>query len=251
MFVSYAQNFEDIILWNALKGHGAGPYVDVGAWDPDIDSVSRAFHERGWPGLHVEPLAEMAARLQRSRPGDQVIAAAVAANQGSIELHVVGGTGLTTVVPAAAEAARARGFSVRTVSVPAVTLASILDRFVGVDVRWLKIDVEGAEEACLRTLSASTVRPWIVVVEATEPNSTTPSFAEWEPHLTGSGYRFALDDGLNRYYVAEASPVDPADVRSPNVFDGFTISPDSSALGAAARSALDGLVAERDGLVAE
>src|SRR5262249_10484847 len=33
-----------------------------------------------------------------------------------------------------------------------------------------------------------------------------PSFTPWEPLLTGQGYRFALFDGLNRYYAAEEHP---------------------------------------------
>jgi hypothetical protein len=46
-FTSYAQNFEDVTLWRALRDVEAGFYVDVGAWDPDLDSVTRAFSERG------------------------------------------------------------------------------------------------------------------------------------------------------------------------------------------------------------
>ena len=56
MFVSYAQNFEDVILNRALHGVTDGCYIDIGANDPEVDSVSLAFYERGWRGLHVEPL---------------------------------------------------------------------------------------------------------------------------------------------------------------------------------------------------
>ena len=37
-FVSYAQNYEDVMLWRALKHVKNGFYVDVGANDPLIDS---------------------------------------------------------------------------------------------------------------------------------------------------------------------------------------------------------------------
>jgi len=47
-FVSYAQNFEDVILWRALKHVGRGFYIDLGAQDPVIDSISLAFYEHGW-----------------------------------------------------------------------------------------------------------------------------------------------------------------------------------------------------------
>ena len=53
--ISYAQNFEDVILWRALKHVERGFYIDVGAQDPVINSVSLAFYEKGWRGVHVEP----------------------------------------------------------------------------------------------------------------------------------------------------------------------------------------------------
>ncbi|HZF37393.1 MAG TPA: FkbM family methyltransferase, partial [Blastocatellia bacterium] len=44
-FISYAQNFEDVMLWRALKHIDRGFYIDVGANDPDLDSVTKAFYE--------------------------------------------------------------------------------------------------------------------------------------------------------------------------------------------------------------
>lgn len=38
-FISYAQNFEDVMLWRALKLFGPGRYIDVGANHPSQDSV--------------------------------------------------------------------------------------------------------------------------------------------------------------------------------------------------------------------
>ena len=55
-FVSYAQNFEDVMLWRALSHVDCGFYIDIGAHHPTIDSVSLAFYERGWTGIDVEPV---------------------------------------------------------------------------------------------------------------------------------------------------------------------------------------------------
>lgn len=54
---SYAQNFEDVILWRVLRHVERGTYIDLGAQDPVADSVSLAFYENGWRGLHVEPVS--------------------------------------------------------------------------------------------------------------------------------------------------------------------------------------------------
>ena len=47
-FISYAQNFEDVIQWLVLREVENGFYIDVGACSPYDDSVTRAFYERGW-----------------------------------------------------------------------------------------------------------------------------------------------------------------------------------------------------------
>ena len=60
MLVSYAQNFEDVILWRALKDVKDGLYIDVGEHDPEVDSVSLLFYQKGWRGIHVEPVYEFA-----------------------------------------------------------------------------------------------------------------------------------------------------------------------------------------------
>ena len=69
-FVSYAQNFEDVLLWRLLHDVERGQYLDIGAQDPVFDSVSLAFYNAGWRGLHVEPTPAYAARGREARPDD-------------------------------------------------------------------------------------------------------------------------------------------------------------------------------------
>ena len=64
--VSYAQNFEDVMLHRALKNIDQGFYIDVGANDPEIDSVTKAFYDMGWRGINIEPVAEWFEKLQDS-----------------------------------------------------------------------------------------------------------------------------------------------------------------------------------------
>jgi hypothetical protein len=73
MFTSYAQNFEDVMLRRALQNVARGFYIDVGAQDPIVDSVSMGFYEEGWRGVHVEPVAAYAAKLRAQRPDEIVM----------------------------------------------------------------------------------------------------------------------------------------------------------------------------------
>jgi hypothetical protein len=67
-FVSYAQNQEDVVLARALHPDDrAGFWVDVGAGDPVLDSVTAAFAERGWRGVNVEPPQATRPSLNRAR----------------------------------------------------------------------------------------------------------------------------------------------------------------------------------------
>ena len=55
-FISYAQNFEDVMLRRVFAELDTGFYIDVGANDPSADSVTKAFYDAGWHGINIEPL---------------------------------------------------------------------------------------------------------------------------------------------------------------------------------------------------
>lgn len=228
--LSYAQNFEDVILWRVLGHIKNGSYVDVGAQDPRIDSVSRAFYENGWRGVHVEPVPAFAAALRADRPDETVLQLALAERPGTLELNVFADTGLSTAVDHyAARHELERGYAVERITVPVLTLTDVLQSFHGEQVHWLKIDVEGFEEQVLRGWDSKTVRPWVILVEATIPNSPETDFAGWDPILVGADYRFVYFDGLNRFYIAAEHPELAAGFGAPpNVFDFTELAGSSS-----------------------
>ena len=227
MFISYAQNFEDVILYRALRSVPLGFYIDIGASHPEIDSVSRAFHEKGWSGIHVEPIPAHAAALRLARPGDVVIEAAVSEDVGASAFFDVGlGAGISTCSFEISERHRAAGFPVSTFQVKHVSLCDIMNAHVTCDLHWMKIDVEGFEGAVIRSWQDSPVRPWIVLVESTEPMSTVQNYAEWEPEIIRRGYRYVYFDGLNRFYLSEEHAELAAHFScGPNLFDRFTVQP--------------------------
>jgi FkbM family methyltransferase len=203
--VFYAQNGEDVVLWRALGHLEGGVYVDVGAYDPVDDSVTKLFYDRGWRGLDVEPVAEHAQALRADRPRDVVAAVAVTGDDhGSVTLHEVTGTGLSTLSASIADEAAARGFATRDVTVPTRTLRSLVDEHLGEqDVHFCKIDVEGAEAEAIASVDLEAWRPWVLVVESTHPNTAEPTHMKWQDRVLAAGYRLCLFDGLSRFYVSE------------------------------------------------
>jgi FkbM family methyltransferase len=220
----YAQNFEDVYLWRALGHVEHGRYVDVGAHDPDDDSVTRLFYEKGWRGINIEPVPSMVERLVARRPEDIVVRAACGEHEGEMTLYEVVGTGLSTLDADHAEEIRKLGRTVIAHQTPLVTLNSLFEKHGGDPVHFLKIDVEGAERSVLAGCDFSRWRPWVLVIEATIPMSQEVNDQTWEPMVTGARYEKVLFDGLNDYYVAEEHPeLKAAFALPPNFFDDFML----------------------------
>jgi FkbM family methyltransferase len=226
MFVSYAQNFEDIMLWRALGTQTPGFYIDIGALSPDFDSVTRAFYERGWRGLNVEPNPAFFAEFEKARPRDVNLQVAVSDVPGTAVMHFLSSPGLSTLDTTIAERHIASGLTSFTREVETITLAKLWREHVteGQSVHFLKIDVEGMEASVLRSNDWERYRPWVIVVESTYPMSQIEVYAAWEPILQNAGYRFVYADGLNRYYLDAAHvELTNAFVYPPNVFDEFRL----------------------------
>ncbi|MCZ8181524.1 MAG: FkbM family methyltransferase [Beijerinckiaceae bacterium] len=228
-FVSYAQNFEDVILWRALRTITPGHYIDIGANDPVIDSVSFGFYERGWRGCHVEPMAVYAERLRAARPDEIVVEAAVGPDGQETTLFEFAGTGMTTARADYADTHGKSGFEFVPVKMVTRTLASIFEAFPHTDIHWLKVDVEGMERAVIESWGDHPARPWIVVLEMTLPNSTVEVDDGVSDLLSERGYRSVYFDGLNRFFLHEshnelAIHFGPG----PNVFDRFRLTPNSA-----------------------
>ncbi|MDM0033319.1 FkbM family methyltransferase [Variovorax sp. J22P271] len=225
-FISYAQNFEDVMLWRALKHVPAGRYIDVGAQDPLIDSVSKAFYDHGWRGIHVEPVPRYADMLRSDRPDETVLQLALSDQAGILELSVFEDTGLSTGVKEFAQSHHTvHGLAHKVVPTPMLPMSTAFASLAGQPVHWLKIDVEGLEEAVLRGWDSQTLRPWIILIEATVPMSTELRYQGSEDILLAAGYEFVYFDGLNRFYVAAEHPeLKSAFATPPNVFDGVRLS---------------------------
>ena len=130
MFISYAQNFEDVMLWRALKHVANGFYIDVGAAWPNEHSVTKAFYDAGWSGINVEPNPAFHALLQQERPRDRNLQLALAEQQGSADFIIFESTGLSTLDPVVAGLHQHAGRPHQTQTVTTSTLAQLWQKYV-------------------------------------------------------------------------------------------------------------------------
>jgi FkbM family methyltransferase len=205
-FVSYAQNGEDVVLWRALHPVTPGRYVEVGANDPKTHSISKAFYDRGWSGIDIEPVPSLAAAFREARPRDVVVEAAITSDDADeVVLHVIEDTGLSTLRDDIGAEHAGSGWPVTDVKVPARRLDDVLAEHVveGEEIHFLVVDTEGGERRVLESIDLSRWRPWVLVIEATAPMSDMRTHEEWENLVLAGGYQFCLFDGLSRWYVAD------------------------------------------------
>jgi FkbM family methyltransferase len=220
--ISYSQNLEDVLLQRCFAEKPRGFYIDVGAMHPLLDSVSYAFYERGWCGINFEPNEEYHALLNRFRPRDINLRCALSDSPGVAQLHVLAGTGLSTLDPQNCARASEQGHQTTSSQAILQTLAEICGELQVKDIDFLKVDVEGWEEKVLRGNDWKRYRPAVVLVEATVPNSRTASWSSWDPVLQSANYDFVFFDGLNRYYLAEEQAALNLHFKEPaNWFDGY------------------------------
>ena len=207
MELSYTQNLEDYHLSLAFAGQATGTYIDVGAGHPVADNVSFWFYERGWSGVVIEPQPELAALYKQLRPCDRVMRGLIGREEGETDFFLVDRLhGFSTTVQHHAEKAKTFGVGYQTLRLPVTTLARLCETHGLATVDFLKVDVEGGEADVLLGGDWRRFRPKVIVIEAIAPGSGEPAWQDWEPFLLEQGYRFALFDTLNRFYVAEEHP---------------------------------------------
>lgn len=233
--ISYAQNFEDVLLARAFAGRDRGFYVDVGAWLPATDSVTKHFYDLGWSGINIEPVEEYFKLLQKERPRDVNLQIAVGDRKETRRFYRVAGSGLSTFCPEPLAGYSELGLRAEEVDVEVLTLREICETYVRGEIDFLKIDVEGWEKQVILGGDWERYRPRIVLVEAVAPNPKAfladepngffvpePAWESWESFLCGQDYELCYYDGLNRFYVRQEDRGLRAAFRfPPNVYDRF------------------------------
>jgi FkbM family methyltransferase len=225
MFISYAQNFEDVILDRVFKDKKTGFYIDIGAHHPVHDSVTKAFYERGWRGINVEPVREFFELLQQDRPRDINLNVAVGKREEKLQFFELKGSGFSTCDrEAAIQLSTERKLLLSCYEVSVTSLAEICKIYGCTEIDFLKIDVEGWEEQAIEGNDWEAFRPTVIVVEATLPESPVRRETNIADFLNGKGYRVVYFDGLNDYYLNEEfGYLSDRFKVAPNIFDNFSL----------------------------
>jgi FkbM family methyltransferase len=194
---------ERALLQNYFDHMTSGFFVEVGANDPERDSQTWRLEQRGWMGVLVEPLPELAAKL-RERRRSRVYQLACSSPRNSAKKMTLRMAGLQ--MAGAHSSLEANFFvpgtrNVGEIEVEARTLDEILiDAQAPRPIDFLSIDVEGHEIEVLAGVNLSHWRPRLILIEDHAKNLRI------HRALTSRGYRWVRRTGLNGWYVPQDSP---------------------------------------------
>ena len=202
--ISYAQNFEDVMLWRALKNVKNGFYIDVGAFHPEEDSMTKWFYDQGWSGINIEPVKELHEIFMMNRQRDINLNCAIGNISKEDNLFCFPNSGLSTLNPRNAKNhLENHGTPYQRRKVAVRTLTDVYEKYASVNsIHFLNIDVETYERQVLEGIDFKKIRPWIIVIESTLPNSLTEDHKSWNHLLLEADYINVYFDGLNRFYLS-------------------------------------------------
>lgn len=223
--ISYAQNFEDVMLWRALDHLPHGFHIDVGDQQSSLASASKAFYEQGWRGVRIDAIGSCVRKICEERKGGLVIQAALSNRNGSMLFYDIPESGLLTGEPPIAARHRSQGLTVLETAVDTITLDNLFEKIGSRDVHWLKIDVGNMEQSGV----TSAKRPWNLAVESTYPSSQIATHFKWRYLSSSEGYTHQYFDGLNRYIIANERIEISQYFKNPtNSFGGFQLAHSST-----------------------
>ena len=193
--ISYAKEYEDIILSTLLYDVENGKYIDIGAADPVKGNVTNYFYQNGWSGVNVEPLTEPFIQLKNQRERDMNLCVGIGEKDGLRSLYQ-NGEASSFEESKGAEPCKKKIF----------TLSEIYRTFCKDydEIHFCHINVNGAEAEVLRGIDNWGIfRPWVYAIKSVVPGTNMPSYSDWEYILMDQGYFLAYSYGTVRYYVAQ------------------------------------------------
>lgn len=167
-----------------------GIFVEVGAFDPVVQSQSYHLEISGWNGVLVEPHPAQAEALRQTRRAQVFEVACVGPEVAASPVSLLSQSGWSTLHFASNENAGRTVIEVASSTLDQVLAQSGFDR-----VDFLSVDVEGSEPDVLRGFDFARYQPQLVLVDDFD------RFGETRKVMARNRYKLVRRTGHNGWFV--------------------------------------------------
>jgi len=193
---SWSQFGEDRYLHQLFKTKNDGFYVDIGAFDPEKFSNTKALHQRGWHGINVDMSPSKIGVFEVERPGDFNVIAPISDTNDRIDVYIFSQRSVLDTLSSALDTlskqqaddwSSAFNLPYETKTMQAIRLDDLLEQVDAPSkIDLLNVDVEGAEMSVLRSISLDRYEIDVISIEI---------HADFEGLTDSEPYRYLADRG--------------------------------------------------------
>ncbi len=209
--LSFSQTGEDCIINFAFNHIGIQKpsYIDIGAHHPFRLSNTALFYNRGSRGINIEPEVNLFNAFLKHRPKDINLNIGIADKPNSLEFYLMSDPGLNTF--SKEEALRmekaGKGKIIKQMNIAVDTVINVIDKYCGGKCpQLMSIDVEGFDEAILKSIDFEKIAPVVICAETIDFEETGEKSRKFRitDLLLSKGYFVLADTTINTIYIKEA-----------------------------------------------
>lgn len=194
---TWSQFGEDRYLHQLFKAKDKGFYVDIGCFDPEKFSNTKALHQRGWTGINIDMSPTKIGMFEDQRPNDINVIVPISDKNDELEVYLFSQRTVLDTLSSALDTLskeQADNWSAEfnlpyeTKTMQAIRLDDLLEQVnAPKKIDLINIDVEGAEMNVLRSVSLDQYEVQVIAIEI---HADFDGLTQSEPYryLTERGY---------------------------------------------------------------
>lgn len=191
--ISYAQEGEDLLLFNLMNTNNGGFFVDIGAHHPLRLSNTQKLYAMGWNGINIDPTPGGMQVFKKLRSRDINLELGISNVNEKLTFYQFNEPALNTFdKEKALKVSSESNFNiVKQIEIETVTLESVLDQYLTLkqNIDFLNIDVEGFELNVLKSNNWNKYKPKMLLVENIKSTLQDVMDSEVTTYLAQIGYK--------------------------------------------------------------
>jgi len=205
IFKSYSQFNEDLIIDLLFNKKKMGFYVDIGANDPEANSNTKRFYDRGWRGINIEPNINAYQKIKEARKEDININIAISKEKKKMTFFLIGNDSSISTLDykQAIKISKITKSKISSCEIETESLSNILNKNIkNIKIDLMSIDTEGHEVEVIESNDWNKYRPTVLIIES---NINTEKIVSL---MKKNNYLFIFSNKVNAIFIDNYSDKD-------------------------------------------